>query len=247
MMASAIKRFMMAAEINDTHNRTKLRLERLVEEAERRIAFTFEYATKLNESLAKITKSPTISAGNLKAAADVVAREGCHALNTSRISVWNLTESSAALNSVSCYEQATDEHSVPEDFDLQSCPEYASLLKSERLIVTNNIRRSSALRDIISDGYGPGLIALMDAPIRVDGKLVGVICAEQDINEEYTEERVWMIEEQNFITSLADLMALAISGDERRKALGEAEIANQAKSIFLANMSHEIRTPMNAI
>ena len=32
-----------------------------------------------------------------------------------------------------------------------------------------------------------------------------------------------------------------------RKALGEAEKANQAKSSFLANMSHEIRTPMNGI
>ena len=32
-----------------------------------------------------------------------------------------------------------------------------------------------------------------------------------------------------------------------RKAVVEAEAANQAKSAFLANMSHEIRTPMNAI
>jgi CheY-like chemotaxis protein len=59
--------------------------------------------------------------------------------------------------------------------------------------------------------------------------------------------RVWTIEEQNFSSSLADLMALAFSGAERRMARDVAVTANNAKSTFLATMSHEIRTPMNSI
>jgi two-component system sensor histidine kinase/response regulator len=43
------------------------------------------------------------------------------------------------------------------------------------------------------------------------------------------------------------LAELAESNSALRRAMAQAEAANQAKSAFLANMSHEIRTPMNGI
>ncbi len=44
-----------------------------------------------------------------------------------------------------------------------------------------------------------------------------------------------------------DITERLVMEHELRKALVQAEAANQAKSEFLANMSHEIRTPMNAV
>jgi signal transduction histidine kinase/HPt (histidine-containing phosphotransfer) domain-containing protein/BarA-like signal transduction histidine kinase len=47
--------------------------------------------------------------------------------------------------------------------------------------------------------------------------------------------------------SNSDITSLKRAQEASRKAMVDAEIANQSKSEFLANMSHEIRTPVNAI
>ncbi|MCL2761653.1 MAG: transporter substrate-binding domain-containing protein [Treponema sp.] len=226
------------------------KLEKLVSERTQELALqttmltaNYEYAKKLSDALTRITRSPAISTGILKDAADIIAQEGCNALNVHCVGVWMFAEKENVLKSVSCYDASIREHSVQSDFELSSRREYMNLLNSERLIITNNANECKLMFGV----YGPNVYATLDAPIHIDGKLVGVVCAEQRCREDSSEQYKWRIEEQNFASSLADLMALAFSGFERRKAHDAAELASQVKSSFLANMSHEIRTPMNSI
>ncbi|MCL2002966.1 MAG: GAF domain-containing protein [Oscillospiraceae bacterium] len=215
-----------------------------IKEAEQKSVSSYEYTKRLNEALANITTSPTLTGGDLKPAADVVTQGACKALNVSQVAVWWYIDEEFVLRSISHYSADSGQHTVQSDYDLTDFPEYAKLLKTERLIVTNSSEEyeSNAAGDRLS-----GVCAALNAPIRADGKLVGVVCVEQVSCWEFDGKREWAIEEQTFVSSLADLMALAISGYERRKAHDAAETANQTKSVFLANMSHEIRTPMNAI
>jgi len=250
MLASAVNRHAMAEELKAAQQLALHNLEDIVDErtrelraAEREITFRYEYSQKLTDALANITKSPNITAGDVIAAAEIIALEGCHALNVTRVSIWDLSENEEELMSITCYERSTGKYIIQDNFDLQSRTYYGNMLSSERLIIAGNALESAKL----DDGSNPYICAMLEAPIRIDGKLTGLISVAQDICDDFPEAREWLIEEQTFVSSLADMMALAISSYDRRKAREAAEIANQAKSSFLANMSHEIRTPMNSI
>ncbi|MCL2265104.1 MAG: transporter substrate-binding domain-containing protein [Treponema sp.] len=225
--------------IGIAHNITKLK------KIEQDIAFSYEYSKKLNDALAKITKSPAISSGVLNDAANAVAQAGCRALNANRVVIFSYVQNQNILKNIASFDSIPSDNNKYYDYDLTDCKEFFRLLKSERLIIMNNRDECKLITDIIKkNNY---LCAALDAPIRVAGQLFGVVCVEQWICDNYPEKREWTIEEHNFASSLADLIALAVSQAERHKALGAAELANQTKSNFLARMSHEIRTPMNAI
>ncbi|MCL2616618.1 MAG: PAS domain-containing protein, partial [Defluviitaleaceae bacterium] len=169
----------------------------------------------LSEALSKIAKLPAFSAGILQDAAKVIVEEGCHALNTNRVGIWGISDDLSYLRSLGYYDIDGGKHSIQENFSLSNRSEYVSLLKSERLIVINDVHLPNPLSDVIDD-YGPKICAMLDAPIRVAGKLAGVVCIEQDSCEEYPTKREWTREEQNFASSLADFMAIAIVSAERR-------------------------------
>ena len=180
------------------------------------------YANQLNGALTKITKLPALSAGILGDAASVIAREGCEALQAHRVGIWLTSKTTDCLISIAYYDREAGECSVQENFGLEERPQYVKLLHEERLIVIDDIRQPNVLSDL-ADSYGPLICSMLDAPIRVGGELAGVVCIEQDRCDAFPECRVWTMEEQNFASSLADFMAIALETAERRAFMRRME------------------------
>ena len=176
----------------------------------------------LNSILADITKSSALSEGKLEEVAHFIAKSSCYALNTHRIGIWRTNEEAKNLTSVTYFDVSYGLHSIQENFNLENRKEYVNALKSERLIVIPDVKKPNVLADVVDD-YGPNIIAMLDAPIFYQGKLAGVVCIEQDKSKKYPNNRYWTIEEQNFASSLADFIALAMSNNDRIRLMHRTE------------------------
>ncbi len=189
-----------------------------------------ETQSVLNNALAKITRNPALTAGDLKAALDMIAAEGCIALDTSRIGIWTYDKEKYVLNNITTYERSSDSHVTQDEFALDIRPSYIGVLTTERLIVINNIKQPNVLGDL-TETYDETVCSLLDAPVRVGGELIGVVCIEQ--SDDY---RAWSVEEQSFSSSLADLTSLALEATERKKTLDALNATNRRTQTLMSNL-----------
>lgn len=188
------------------------------------------YVSQLSIALAKITKTPELTAGNLKAAVEIISAEGCVALGTTRVGIWQVDFASQCLVSLASYDPQQGGHVVQDNFPFIDKSAYISLLSTERLIVINDALTDKVLPNL-QETYGPELMSLLDAPVRIGGELVGVVCIEQCHSC-----RHWTMEEQNFASSLADLTALAIESAQRFQAMQELKVSKRRTETLMSNL-----------
>ncbi len=92
-------------------------------------------------------------------------------------------------------------------------PRYFAALEETRVVAAENAQRDPRTSEF-SDPYlkPQGITSMMDAPIRLHGALVGVVC-----HEHIGPPREWPLEDQEFASSVADLAAVTLEAVERRR------------------------------
>jgi diguanylate cyclase (GGDEF)-like protein/PAS domain S-box-containing protein len=93
-------------------------------------------------------------------------------------------------------------------------PRYFESLEESRVIPANDAQRDPRTSEFAEGHLKPlEITSMMDVPIRLHGKLVGVLC-----HEHIGPPREWTLEEQEFGSSISDMISLALEAEERRKA-----------------------------
>lgn len=135
-------------------------------------------------------------------------------LGVARVSFWSFTPGHAAIVCEDLCLGRGKSHEKGVTLQAASCPVYFRSLEEGIVIAADDARSDPRTREF-TDGYLTplGITSMMDAPVWLHGKMVGLVC-----HEHTGPAREWTSEDQAFAISVTDIISTAMETFERRKA-----------------------------
>ncbi len=169
---------------------------------------------RMNTALQKLACNTSKHAQNLIVALREITEAAGGSLNVERAGVWVYMDGEAKLRCLDLFEKTAGAHSSGTEIEAQAYPAYFAALRDHRVVEAHVAQKDPRTHEFASDYLVPlGITSLLDAPIRRDGNLIGVVCLEH-----VGPARRWTTEEVAFAGSLADLIAMIVESSERRRA-----------------------------
>jgi diguanylate cyclase (GGDEF)-like protein len=181
-------------------------------ELRRNVTAFQEAALRHQQALVRLAGSSSDREG-LAAAQKELTKVAAETLDVERASIWLLDEQGTELRCHVLYERSDDCHSDGPVLEAEAFPRYFEALQLGRAIDGHDAVADPRTSEFASSYLVPlGITSMMDAAIRRDGRVIGVVCLEH-----VGDPRVWTAAEMEFAGALADQAALALAAVERHQ------------------------------
>jgi signal transduction histidine kinase len=163
------------------------------------------------QELIGLGKHATMEAGEVAAAFGAIAEAGARGLDVERCSVWLFDPARTEIRCQDLYERTPGRHSSGERLGPSDAPAYFGALEAERAIAVHDAQTDPRTRELAAGYLEPlGITSLLDAPIRFQDRVVGMVC-----HEHTGPALVWTEAQQSFAGSLADFAARVLAAADR--------------------------------
>ncbi|MCR4336345.1 MAG: ATP-binding protein [Candidatus Omnitrophica bacterium] len=173
-----------------------------------------EYLRQQAEALNFVAKIKIQTAEDLSLAIKEILRIDAQTILVERVSLWLYGDQNTKITCIELYEQSKQKYSYGFKLHASEYSSYFKALEENRIIAAHDACADPRTKEFKENYLVPLKISsMLDAPVHVGGKVVGVLC-----HEHVGPTRHWFIEEENFAASIADFIALALEQKERRLA-----------------------------
>lgn len=185
------------------------------------------------ELILRLTRQRYSTLNSVQEAAELITKSACDIYDVDRAGIWSLNDKE--LVSIADYVRRTGDYQHRTPIDISLYPSYLEALHNSRAIDAGNVQDDPRTSKMAKSLATLGISAILDASIRIDGQVVGVLCLEQT-----GRTREWQSDEITFAGELADQFAQVINNHNRRAAtnalhLFQRAVEQSANAFLLVN------------
>ncbi|MBY6185819.1 EAL domain-containing protein [Marinobacter hydrocarbonoclasticus] len=174
------------------------------------------------DAIEQLIQLPEKQAGDFEQTAQFAAQLACEQLGAETASVWLFSENQTHLNPV-CRSQSAGRTIVDAPLSVTALPDYFHHLHRHRFLKADVARLHPATKAFAPGYLVPnGIHAMLDAGIRINGHLEGVVCIES------LRPRQWSAEDAHWVGQLADQLALAMATQRQSSQAGQLDLFRHA-------------------
>jgi PAS domain S-box-containing protein len=175
------------------------------------------------ETLIRLTTHPAVIEGRLDQALPTIAQEVAETLEVERVGIWRFTQAGSHIRCLEDFERSAGVHSVGAIFPTQNYPHYFAALEKGLVVDVSDVKSDPRTEELIDDYWEPeGIGATLEAPIRLGGQLVGVVC-----HEHTGSPRDWTPDEVAFASQVAELVSQTFLNAKLRNRTERLVVVNR--------------------
>jgi len=164
--------------------------------------------------LSKLAHSQALTGQDIESGYAQVTELMTTLLRVERGSVWRFDAAGTQLQCVDLFEWTERRHSSGAIITAEAVPAYFQALAQNRCIAAHDAATDAATAEFTESYLVPfGIGAMLDAPIWVGGRMVGVVC-----HEHVGGPRRWQFDEELLAGTMADFVARVIEASDRLRA-----------------------------
>jgi len=167
-----------------------------------------------------------------------------YTLHIEKLSVWLLSSSDDNIVSMGEYDRITKEFKKGSILNKSKCPNYFNSISDNEILIVPNVYESEATKELSDSYFSPdNIISLMGIPLRIEGKLVGIMCFEK-IGDE---PRIFSEKDKLFALSVSLVFASNLEARQRRAVQHLLDDELKEKDVLIKEINHRVKNNLSVV